>query len=201
MSTFNLVVVLDESCSMNDLGGIKVETTLNDYINNFKAKNEETQQYDKVLFSLYRFGTYQGVVTSYKKIDIRDVPDKHGFVPQYDTPLYDGIGIALTDNIGVYGGICHIITDGRENASRNFTREQVFLMIKNMEQHYNWTFQYTGCGSYGEAQSIGINTANTYIYPTLSECSSTNAYQDAYSTGLALQGLNSLIIGFDNMKF
>ena len=56
-----------------------------------------------------------------------------------------------------------ITTDGYENASREFDREQVKRMIQHQQDKYSWQFLFLGAGidAYKEARSIGIGGVHT----------------------------------------
>ncbi len=56
-----------------------------------------------------------------------------------------------------------ITTDGYENASCQFNKEQIKEMIKG---HSKWEFMYIGADidSYSEGQSIGISSSNISNY-------------------------------------
>ena len=56
-----------------------------------------------------------------------------------------------------------ITTDGYENASHNYTKEQIKEMIQG---HSNWEFMYIGADidSYSEGNSIGIKSSNIANY-------------------------------------
>ena len=163
MNVFNVIMILDESGSMESLGK-EPENSINSFID--RLKTSDTYKNNRILFSLYRFGTPEDITVSYKKVDIDNVPENHNYMPWGSTPLYDAIGLALTDNKYTYNGLCHIITDGCENSSRMFNREQIFDMISKMEQQYNWKFLYTGAGKdvYENSSSIGISANNTVSY-------------------------------------
>lgn len=51
-----------------------------------------------------------------------------------------------------------ITTDGYENSSHEFTKEQVKQMIRHQEEKYSWQFIFIGAGidAYAEAESIGL---------------------------------------------
>jgi uncharacterized protein YegL len=53
-----------------------------------------------------------------------------------------------------------ITTDGKENASREYTKTMVKEKIEHQQNVYNWTFMFLGANidAVGEAQSLGINT-------------------------------------------
>lgn len=60
-----------------------------------------------------------------------------------------------------------IITDGYENASKEFSRNAVKKMIEHQQSVYSWEFLFVGAGidAYTEAASLGISsdhTASTY---------------------------------------
>lgn len=60
-----------------------------------------------------------------------------------------------------------IMTDGYENASKEFSRSAIKTMIEHQQSIYSWQFLFVGAGidAYAEAASIGISadhTAATY---------------------------------------
>ena len=63
-----------------------------------------------------------------------------------------------------------IMTDGYENASKEFSRSAVKKMIEHQQTVYSWQFLFVGAGidAYAEAASLGISgdyTASTYANP------------------------------------
>ena len=76
-----------------------------------------------------------------------------------------------------------ITTDGMENASREFSRNQVKEMIQHQQDKYSWQFLFLGAGidAYKEASSIGIGGAHAMSVAATSwgtqsaYCSITNA--------------------------
>lgn len=54
-----------------------------------------------------------------------------------------------------------IITDGAENASKEYTSHQVTRMIKHQEDQYQWQFAYLGANqdAFAVASSVGIKTS------------------------------------------
>lgn len=56
-----------------------------------------------------------------------------------------------------------IMTDGYENASKEFTRGGIKNMIEHQQSVYSWDFIFVGSGidAYAEAASIGIADWNT----------------------------------------
>jgi hypothetical protein len=94
------------------------------------------------------------------------------FVPRSGTNLYDAIGRAITEldvRVGVKNAVevqlFTIFTDGEENSSNTYTREQIFTMIEE-HQAKGWNFSYLGANqnAYQQSASIGIRYGSTQAY-------------------------------------
>jgi len=85
--------------------------------------------------------------------------------PRGNTPLYDAIGRVLktveTDGSDRY--LFVILTDGFENSSREFRREDIVNLIREKELLGNWTFVYLAAdqNAWLAAQAVGITTPGT----------------------------------------
>lgn len=94
------------------------------------------------------------------------------FVPRGTTALLDAVGktivqqgerlAAMNEHDRPGKVICLIITDGMENASREYKREQVRNMIQHQTEKYQWEFIYLGADAqaFQEAHDIGIKLGN-----------------------------------------
>lgn len=88
----------------------------------------------------------------YQNKPINDVP-KLALIPRGMTPLLDAAGAFITqigqdlselkDNHRPGLVICVIMTDGMENASREWTWESVRALIKQQSEVYNWKFMFS----------------------------------------------------------
>jgi uncharacterized protein YegL len=159
----DIVVVLDRSGSM---GTIKsdVEAGLNSFIDKQRQNNGEAR------ITFVRFDNE--IETVFTRTNIWDVNYLH-LEPRNCTALYDAVGKTI-NNVGVElrnlpeykrpsKVIFIIVTDGYENASREFTRSQVFDMIKHQRENYNWQFVFIGADmdAYGASANIGISQGST----------------------------------------
>ena len=159
-------VVLDRSGSM---GSTRVETIsgYNSYLNTLRKD-------DKIEYSitLIQFDSpVDGPELTVKYVDkpLAEVPDltEADYEPRGWTPLYDAIGECIrrveTKDRSV---LTVIITDGQENASREFTRESIKALIADKEKNEHWTFAFLGANidSYAVGGSIGVTGANTSNY-------------------------------------
>ena len=59
-----------------------------------------------------------------------------------------------------------IMTDGMENASRNYTYEKIRKMVKKQQKKYGWEFIFIGANidAYAEAQKYGIRKDRAVNY-------------------------------------
>ncbi len=157
------MIILDESGSMMDSKNATIETytSLVQKIYNGRTDFPDLTQY----ISLWSFG---GNVIHEKipltKVSSTDFP-KLKYDPNGGTPLYDAMGTAMlnlerTINLwespdDVIVNVA-IITDGLENASREFTHNEVVRNITRLKES-NWHFQYYGADHDVEKVSRELN--------------------------------------------
>lgn len=158
----DVIFLLDRSGSMHG--------SVNDTIGGFNAYLEEQKanEFDtKVTTILFDHG-YEVL---YKRKDIDEVkPLTHNeYFVRGSTALLDAIGRTITtmereiDNPVLFV----ITTDGYENSSREYSKNQ----IKNMIGNLNWEFIYLGADidSFGEAAHLGIRRDRVANYEKSSE--------------------------------
>jgi hypothetical protein len=124
-------------------------------------------------------------------VDIRLVPplDTSTYVPRGTTALLDAIGRTI-DDVGVrLGGmpeserpdkvIMAILTDGLENASKDYTYERVSEMIRHQSGKYNWEFVFLAANqdAMASAARISIAAQDAYSFAATGE-----GVQVAYAT-------------------
>lgn len=113
--------------------------------------------------------------------------------PRGSTALYDAIGTTI-DALGKRFAempedrrpgkvIVAIVTDGYENASYRFTREQIKEMIQHQTDVYNWDFMYIGANQDAVlvAETFGINAGSALTYNT-NDIAMASATMDSYVT-------------------
>ncbi len=157
----DITVVMDRSGSMESIKS-EAENGLNVFVDEQKALPGEA------LFTLVQFDNeYEFIHTA---IPIKDVP-KCKLLPRAATALLDAVGRAINatgsrlsamaeaDRPGLV--VFVILTDGHENASREFTRAQIKSMIELQSKTYGWQFTYLGANqdAFAEAGGIGIRAA------------------------------------------
>jgi hypothetical protein len=155
-----IVIVLDESGSMNScisdtIGGVNLFLS-----NQKKIKGE-------VRVTLVKFSDYFKIINDWVPLDQITYLDEYNYTPSNTTALFDAVGRTI-NRIGERHAdtqeydrpdkiIFTVITDGFENASKNFSRKQVFDMVTNQKEKYNWEFIFMGADIDAWGEEIGIN--------------------------------------------
>ena len=158
-----VTLILDETGSMQSCKGAAI-TGFNQYVARLRDEPAETH------FTLTLFNSgktevrYQGVpVGEVHELDVET------YRPHDTTPLYDAIGRTLTaarqQAPAGMKKLCAILTDGLENASSEYTRKQIFDLIKSCERD-GWTFIYLGADHdvWAAGESLGIAGDNRIAF-------------------------------------
>jgi len=150
----DVIFILDKSGSMSDSLESTI-TSFNEYLEKEKMNDYKTR-ITTVLFSDEYYYLHKG-------LDVNGVYPltRADYNPSGCTALYDAIGSSINyiDRCDTDKVLFIIITDGYENASREFNKDIVRGMIKS---HSNYEFIYIGADidSYFEGSSIGIKGDN-----------------------------------------
>lgn len=154
--------ILDEtgsmcSCARETISGF------NEYIQTLKKDAKD------ILFSLTKFNSSRVEVT-HKDIPLAEVAvlTDQNYRPDNLTPLYDAIGKTIAELKDIEGKVLVVVmTDGEENASKEYSRDKIFALIKEKEK-VGWTFLYLGANqdSWANAQQFGFSKGNVTNFNT-----------------------------------
>jgi hypothetical protein len=162
----DITFILDRSGSMSSIYADTVGG-FNSFVNDQKEAEGEAK------LTLIQFDTYYEL--NYLGVDIKDVPDLV-FQPRGMTALLDAIGRgiletgkrldALEEDEKPSTVLFVIITDGGENASREFTKDKINEMIKHQTEIYSWDFVFLGANqdAIETGTSLGISAGNSMSY-------------------------------------
>ena len=151
-----ILVITDRSGSMSSIAP-DVIGGFNRFLKDQKAQAGEAR------ITYTQFDSHYEVV--YAARPISDVPelDSSTFIPRGMTALFDAIGRTLNEQGERIARekwaelvvVC-IITDGQENASREFTRDRIQEMVKHAEDN-GWQFLFLAANqdAFSAAQSFG----------------------------------------------
>jgi len=158
----NIIFVIDESGSMegsNDdvIGGF------NTYIDKHRDLNETN-----VTVSLYKFNHQITRVFAIRAVgEVRKLTHSD-YTPGSFTALFDAIGQAITEtdhyietlakDLRPTTNLMVIITDGQENASREYSSTALKAMIATHETQLHWQFIFLGAdlNNFDDAHQLGI---------------------------------------------
>lgn len=164
-----IICILDRSGSMRHLVG----DTIGGY-NSFIDK--QRQEKGRVEVTTILFDDKYDKIVEAK--DIKDVPEltNKEYYARGMTALLDAVGRTVADTLGRmnHEGICPakrhvlflIMTDGKENDSREYSKADVKAMIEKATKEYKWNFIFMGANinSTSEAASIGIGADHAVNY-------------------------------------
>ena len=154
----DVIFILDKSGSMSGSEESTI-SSFNEYLEKEK-KNKFKTRITTILFSDDYHYLHKGLDVS--KVEPLTSDD---YYASGCTALYDAIGNSINyiDRCDTDKVMFIIITDGYENASKEFNNEKIRKMIKN---HSNYEFIYIGADidSYSTGGSIGISKSNISNY-------------------------------------
>lgn len=150
--------ILDKSGSMESVREATI-SGFNEYIG--KLQNDG----NKYRFDFTLFDT-ESIEVRYENSDIHGVKklNNETYKPNGGTPLYDAVcgTIKKIDKHAGYKHLVIIMTDGEENASKEYKMEDLKQIIKDREGRGNWTFVFLGANqdSWSNAQKYGMSFQN-----------------------------------------
>lgn len=164
----DITIVVDRSGSMTSMRA-DAEGGINEFIRSQKTQPGQAN------LTLVEFDTQIDFV--YRGIPLTEAKD-YKLVPRGGTSLLDAVGqsintteerlakLAEADRPGVV--IMVVVTDGGENASKEFKRDQIRSMVEHQTNTYKWKFVYLGANqdAFSEAGSMGFAKQFTSNYTT-----------------------------------
>jgi len=187
-----IVIILDRSGSMNSVREAAVAG-----FNDFVRKQREYE--GEVNVKLVQFDDQYEVAFDKALAEVPELA-QDTFVPRGNTALYDAQGktiVALGEELAALPEcerpskiIVMTLTDGLENASREYSLEMVADLIRHQTEKYSWDFIFLGANQdavqTAASMNINVNAALTF---GASHASMRRAF-DAASVGV-LDGLRS----------
>lgn len=198
----DITVVLDRSGSMADvktdtIGGFN--TFLSDQV---KVPGEATitlNQFDDV---------FEHVIKAEPIRNARPLSDST-YVPRGSTALLDAIGRSINETGKRLESmkeedrpskvVMVIVTDGFENASKEFTKDKVNAMISEQRDKWNWEFVFLGANqdAISTASSFGIQAANAMTYASNAKGTS-DSYKSLSKNLTAFRCATKMSMSFDD---
>jgi Mg-chelatase subunit ChlD len=188
-SPIHISVVLDRSGSMASIAD-DIVGGFNEYL------TEQRQVEGKVRVTLAQFDSQDPFEVLINGVDLREVTDldRSSYRPRGSTPLFDAIGrmIAKIDadsaarsEVGApeEDQVVLIVTDGYENASREYGRQMIFDLIETRRSR-GWVFVFLGANqdAYAEGRTMAFSQTNSADWAASPEGSKQMWKDISYST-------------------
>jgi uncharacterized protein YegL len=161
-----ILMILDRSGSMEPLTDDTVGG-FNNFIDDQKAQPGDA------LVTLVLFNHEYEVVYNAKPIGQVEQLTAKKYSPGGNTALLDAIGrgahdlgkgLSEMDEKGRPGKVIVVImTDGHENSSKEYKRDQIKKIVEEQTGKYSWSFLFLGANidAFAEAGGIGVGAAHT----------------------------------------
>ena len=167
----HITVILDRSGSMESICDDTIGG-LNAFVEQQKAGSGEAT------LTLVQFDSHDPYEVIHHFTPIREVPalTRKTYVPRGGTPLLDALGRGINDieeSIGKLNDgerpeivIVAVITDGQENSSMEFNKEQVEKMIKSKSSEAGWEFIFLSAdlNAIADAHRLGFKRDATVAF-------------------------------------
>jgi hypothetical protein len=154
-SFFKIVIVLDESGSMESVRDA-MKNSINDLI-----KEQQQIKERPATFSLVKFNDKVNRVIKNKPLEDIKLLNSEDYKPNGSTALYDCIGDTIEWFRNEKDVLLVIVTDGQENASRSFSKNEVTRMIEDKKKNNGWTYVYLSNDLNTAAQGDGIGCSRS----------------------------------------
>jgi Mg-chelatase subunit ChlD len=166
--TVHNLIILDESGSMESIKRVIIDG-FNEIVQTAQgiAKEFPEQMHYVSLVSFNGLG--QKLLHFIDPIDRIEEINHRRYSPNASTPLYDAIGFSIKKLQQVlnketnYNVLVTILTDGEENASKEYSGKQIKLLIEELQQE-GWTFTYMGTDHDVEKAAFSLSIHNTITF-------------------------------------
>lgn len=162
------LVILDESGSMESIKPLIING-FNELVQSIKGIQIQfpEQEHDISIISFNGFGNK--VLHFMDDVSKLNTIDSSNYKPDSLTPLFDAMGFGFTklkkelESQTDYNVLVTILTDGEENASKEYTGAVIKNMIEELSKD-NWTFTYIGTDHDVEKMATNLSIKNSLSF-------------------------------------
>ena len=161
---YNLII-LDESGSMDSIKKATI-SGFNELVQTIKGIEKRFPEQRHFISFITFNGLGVNTHLDKKAVSSLVMIDEKTYRPDSNTPLYDAIGLSVLKlRVDVAGQentnvLVTILTDGEENASKEFSGQQVKTIIDEQKAK-GWTFTYIGANHDVEKVASSLSITNT----------------------------------------
>ena len=159
---YNLII-LDKSGSMSSIAKAAI-AGFNETVGGIRSAQERFKDTQEHFVSLMIFCNCEKTMV-YDMVPVNEVKEltSREYRPCCCTPLYDAMGISIN---ALYNAIkdkedatavVTVITDGLENASKEYNGQAIKALVERMKDEEGWNFAYIGTNQDVEATASSLN--------------------------------------------
>ena len=169
MKVYNLII-LDKSGSMSTIAQAAI-SGFNETVGGIRSAQERYKDTQEHYISLFVFCNCDKSYI-YENVPVEEVKEltSKEYRPCCCTPLYDAMGISLNQLLSKIQSdknataVVTVITDGMENASREYSGKAIKALVDKLKDEEGWNFAYIGTNQDVEAVAASISIQNTMSF-------------------------------------
>ena len=162
------LIILDESGSMSSIKSLIING-FNELVQSIKGIEGQFLEQEH-LISMVSFNDLNNKILHFiDSVNHLDAINDSTYNPASMTPLYDAMGFSISklkqylEGKENYTVLVTILTDGEENASKEYTGAAIKKLVDELKQQ-NWTFTYIGADHDVEKMASKMNINNTMSF-------------------------------------
>jgi hypothetical protein len=162
------LVILDESGSMASIKSLIING-FNELVQTVKGIEEQFPDQEH-LISMVSFNALNNKILHFiDSVNKLDAINDSTYNPASMTPLFDAMGFSISklkqylEGKENYSVLVTILTDGEENASKEYTGSAIKNLVDELKQQ-NWTFTYIGADHDVEKMAAKMNIRNSMSF-------------------------------------
>jgi uncharacterized protein (DUF1810 family) len=167
------LIILDESGSMGSIAGVTI-SGFNELVQSIKSAEQQfPEQEHFVTFVSFNSNGIKPLHRYAPAATLQPI-DGSSYRPNACTPLFDAIGVTLTDakrrleTVAEYSVLVTIMTDGLENASREYSGKAIKCLIEELKAK-GWAFTYIGTDHDIESVAESLSIGNRHFFSKSSQ--------------------------------
>lgn len=174
LKIYNLII-LDKSGSMSSIADAAI-SGFNETVGGIRSAQNRYQDTQQHYVSLFVFcDCDKHYVYENVPVDAVKTLTSKEYQPCCCTPLFDAMGISLNKLLsqiqqdGKATAVVTVITDGLENASREYSGSDIKALVDKLKDQEGWNFAYIGTNQDVDAVAASISIDNTMYFRYSSE--------------------------------
>jgi uncharacterized protein YegL len=158
------LIILDESGSMQSIKNSIIQG-FNEIVQTVKGIAKQYPEQEHLITLITFNGLGQKILHFIDPVEKLEQIDASRYSPDASTPLYDAMGFSFAKlkqvlkNVKDYNVLVTVMTDGEENASKEYTGLAIKKLIEELKLN-RWTFTYIGTDHDVEKFAASISITN-----------------------------------------